>query len=57
MDFFSGLRKYREVLILDYHFGLSVKEIAELLHISEGTVKSRSHRAKKKLMATLANHE
>lgn len=42
-------RKYREVLILDYHYGLKQKDIAKLLHISEGTVKSRSHRAKKTL--------
>ncbi|MDR6879820.1 sigma-70 family RNA polymerase sigma factor [Bacillus sp. 3255] len=42
-------RKYREVLILDYHYGLKQKEIAKLLRVSEGTVKSRSHRAKKTL--------
>lgn len=42
-------RKYREVLILDYHYGLKQKEIANLLRVSEGTVKSRSHRAKKTL--------
>lgn len=42
-------RKYREVLVLAYHFGLSLKEIAELMQVSEGTVKSRSHRVKKKM--------
>ncbi|MFD0712057.1 RNA polymerase sigma factor [Paenibacillus sp. GCM10027626] len=50
--------KFREVLILDYHYGLSIRQIAELLHISEGTVKSRISRAKKKIAALLANeHE
>ncbi|MFC4102852.1 RNA polymerase sigma factor [Paenibacillus xanthanilyticus] len=47
-------RKYREVLILDYHYGLALREIAALLRISEGTVKSRSHRAKKRLSAMLS---
>ncbi|GGG55930.1 RNA polymerase sigma factor [Paenibacillus radicis (ex Gao et al. 2016)] len=45
--------KFREVLILDYHYGLSIKEIASLLQLSEGTVKSRSHRAKGKLARLL----
>ncbi|MFK7692599.1 RNA polymerase sigma factor [Paenibacillus sp. HJGM_3] len=42
-------RKFREVLILSYHYGLSVKEIAGMLQVSEGTVKSRANRAKNKL--------
>ncbi|MDR6549213.1 RNA polymerase sigma-70 factor (ECF subfamily) [Paenibacillus qinlingensis] len=46
-------RKYREVLILDYHYGLKMNEIAELLHVSVGTVKSRLHRAKTKMNALL----
>ena len=50
-------RKYREALILDYHFGLTVKEIADLLRTSEGTIKSRTHRAKKRLMALLTQNE
>ncbi|MFE5323500.1 RNA polymerase sigma factor [Paenibacillus sp. NPDC056579] len=49
-------RKFREVLILDYHYGLPMKEIAELLQVSEGTVKSRLHRARHKLTALL-KHE
>ncbi|UVI32720.1 RNA polymerase sigma factor [Paenibacillus spongiae] len=48
--------KFREVIILDYHYGLSIKQIAELLGISEGTVKSRENRAKRK-MAAMLNHE
>ncbi|MCQ6557692.1 RNA polymerase sigma factor [Paenibacillus mendelii] len=47
--------KFREVLILDYHYGLSIKQIAELLHISEGTVKSRENRAKRRMAALLNN--
>ncbi|MFB9327453.1 RNA polymerase sigma factor [Paenibacillus aurantiacus] len=47
-------RKYREVLILDYHYGLTMREMAELLRISEGTVKSRSHRAKKRMSELLS---
>lgn len=35
----------RAVLVLRYYEGLSETEIAELLHISAGTVKSRSSRA------------
>ncbi|BFT71951.1 RNA polymerase sigma factor [Paenibacillus sp. P36] len=47
-------RKYREVLILDYHYGLKHKEIAKLISVSVGTVKSRVHRAKKKMNELLA---
>jgi RNA polymerase sigma-70 factor (ECF subfamily) len=41
--------KYREVLILEAHFDLSVVEIARTLGISEGAVKSRIHRARVKM--------
>jgi RNA polymerase sigma-70 factor (ECF subfamily) len=47
-------RKYREVLVLDYHYGLTLQEIAELTGVSVGTVKSRSHRAKRKMSELLA---
>jgi RNA polymerase sigma-70 factor (ECF subfamily) len=43
-------RKYREVLILNAHYQLSLEEIAELLQISVNTVKSRLHRARKTLL-------
>lgn len=42
-------RKYRELLILDYHYGFAVKEIAAMTGLPAGTVKSRTHRARKKL--------
>ncbi|MCH5257921.1 MAG: RNA polymerase sigma factor [Lachnospiraceae bacterium] len=40
---------YREVTILYFYEQLSLKEIGKILHIPEGTVKSRLHRAKKEL--------
>ncbi|PWV97277.1 RNA polymerase sigma-70 factor (ECF subfamily) [Paenibacillus cellulosilyticus] len=38
--------KLREVLLLSAHHGLQMKEIAQLLGVSEGTVKSRLFRAR-----------
>lgn len=49
-------RKWREVLILDGKHDLSVKEIALLLGVPEGTVKSRLSRARTR-MAVLLNDE
>jgi RNA polymerase sigma-70 factor (ECF subfamily) len=43
--------KYREVVILYAHYQLSMKEIAEMLGVSEGTVKSRLFHARRKLAA------
>ncbi len=40
---------YREVIILYFYEQLSVKEIARVLHIAEGTVKSRLFRGKRLL--------
>ncbi|WP_409346474.1 sigma-70 family RNA polymerase sigma factor [Paenibacillus sp. MBLB4367] len=40
--------KYREVIILDAHYRLSIREMAAMLNVSEGTVKSRLHRARAK---------
>ncbi|SEO74760.1 RNA polymerase sigma factor [Paenibacillus sp. OV219] len=42
-------RNDREVIILYAHYELSYKELAELLGIAEGTVKSRLARARAKL--------
>jgi RNA polymerase sigma-70 factor (ECF subfamily) len=50
-------RKYREILILDYHYGLARKEIAALTGIPEGTVKSRAYRARRKLARLLSGGE
>lgn len=46
----------RTTVILHYFNDLSLKEIAEVLHCPEGTVKSRLHSAKKQLAAELAKH-
>jgi len=45
--------KLREVLILAYHYQLSMDEMAAALQISTGTVKSRLFRAKRKMSAML----
>ncbi|WP_409347001.1 RNA polymerase sigma factor [Paenibacillus sp. MBLB4367] len=42
-------KKLRETLLLYAHHHLSIAEIAGLLDISEGTVKSRMHRARAKI--------
>lgn len=42
--------KYREILILHAHYQLSTKEMASILNISEGTVKSRLHHARLKVV-------
>jgi RNA polymerase sigma-70 factor (ECF subfamily) len=39
--------KYKEVLILYYEYGYRVKEIAEMLNVSESTVLKRLERARK----------
>ncbi|MBP1992486.1 RNA polymerase sigma factor [Paenibacillus eucommiae] len=42
--------KYREVLILHAHYQLKTREMAAILNISEGTVKSRLHHARLKVL-------
>ena len=49
-------RKQREVLILFAHYRMSMKEIAEMLGISEGTVKSSLHRARQAIGGSLADN-
>ena len=49
--------KYREALLLDAHYQLSNREIAQLLGIAEGTVKSRIHRARAKMEKLLKGAE
>lgn len=45
--------KHREVIILHYYEDQSIKEISEIIHINESTVKTRIHRARQKLKKTL----
>ncbi len=44
---------YREVIILYFYEQMSIKEISKVLHIAEGTVKSRLSRGKKLLKEML----
>jgi len=48
--------KLKDVAILRYVEELSEKEIAYILRIPKGTVKSRAHRAKLKLQGSLRSH-
>lgn len=41
-------RKFREVLVLDLYYEMPITQIAELLNVATGTVKSRLYRARKK---------
>ncbi len=45
--------KLRTVVVLYYYDDFSVKEIAKLLQIMEGTVKSRLHAARRRIKAAL----
>lgn len=45
---------YREVIILYFYERFSIKEIGDILHIAEGTVKSRLFRGKKQLKEWLS---
>jgi RNA polymerase sigma-70 factor (ECF subfamily) len=47
----------REVLVLVFYHQLTGPEVAEVLDISEGTVKSRLHRAKETLKGLLAQED
>jgi RNA polymerase sigma-70 factor, ECF subfamily len=50
-------RRQREVTVLRYYLGLDVAEVAGILEITEGTVKTSLHRARRSLAATLGNPE
>ena len=45
--------EFSKVVVLYYYEGFSVKEISGIIHKSEGTVKSRLNRARKKLKLLL----
>lgn len=47
-------REYREAVVLRYHEGLTHPEIAEILGLPSGTVKTYLHRARKELAEILA---
>jgi RNA polymerase sigma-70 factor (ECF subfamily) len=47
----------REILILSAQYGLQQAELSELLGIAEGTVKSRLHRARKRLVKRMREEE
>ncbi len=55
LDVMALPRKLREVLLLAAHHGLAIKEIAGMLGISEGTVKSRLHRARTAMQRKLSS--
>ena len=48
---------HRAVLALRYYLDLTIDDIAELLGIRAGTVKSRLHHAQKKLRAALERQQ
>jgi RNA polymerase sigma-70 factor (ECF subfamily) len=54
---FSLPIKYREVIILFHYKELSIKEISELLKISESTIKLRLKRGRDKLRLTFFNQK
>jgi len=49
-------RRQREVVVLRYWCDLAEADIAQVLSISTGTVKSSAHRAHARLAAALAEH-
>ena len=51
-----GIRpEYRQVVVLRYQEGLTQQEIAEILQLPVGTVKTYLHRARKELAAALSS--
>jgi RNA polymerase sigma-70 factor (ECF subfamily) len=50
-------RRQREVAVFRYFLDLDVAEVAALLGIPEGTVKSALHRARRSLAEALGEHD
>ena len=48
-------QRYRDVFVLRQLEGIAVKEVAEILGIPEGTVKTNLHRARKELAQFIAH--
>lgn len=48
---------YRQVIALHYYADLSIGEVAEILGTSEGTVRTRLHRARQQLKRQMAGEE
>jgi RNA polymerase sigma-70 factor (ECF subfamily) len=46
-------RRQREVTVLRYYLGMDVREVAETLGVTEGTVKTQSSRARRTLAELL----
>ena len=44
---------FRDVVLLHYYQGYGINEIAEMLHVPEGTISSRLSRGRKKLQDIL----
>jgi len=49
--------EHREILLLRFREGLSYEELAEVLGLALGTVKTHLHRARKRLAVVLGNSE
>lgn len=49
--------EFQEVVILKYYHDLEVTEIAEMIGVPSGTVKSRLFRARQKLKEIIENNE
>jgi RNA polymerase sigma-70 factor (ECF subfamily) len=50
-------RRQREVIVLHYYLDRPIREVADLLRLSEGAVKNALHNARKHLADTLGAHE
>jgi RNA polymerase sigma-70 factor (ECF subfamily) len=50
-------RRQREVVVLHYYLGFDVKEVAESLGVSQGTVKTSLYRARQSIAAALGQND